>query len=166
VALVLLAYDVWKDAARPDPSALPLTAGPLDNPSPWMTGPGPLDDASTAGSLLPALFAQNSPHGPGHALGVISFLVLAVSKNPLGDLPIVLLIAVLIGPLEGVILASVAALLEHLRPTGVRQDGTICPACGYSLEGNESGTCPECGLDVGPMLEERLAQDEPEPNGE
>lgn len=25
------------------------------------------------------------------------------------------------------------------------QDGTICPACGYSLVGNQSMICPECG---------------------
>lgn len=27
----------------------------------------------------------------------------------------------------------------------VLQDGTLCPACAYSLIGNESMTCPECG---------------------
>ena len=32
-----------------------------------------------------------------------------------------------------------AAALEHAR------DHNLCPACGYSLAGNESGVCPECG---------------------
>lgn len=30
-----------------------------------------------------------------------------------------------------------------------------CTACGYSLEGNQSGTCPECGAAVAPAQQEK-----------
>ena len=31
-----------------------------------------------------------------------------------------------------------------------------CPKCGYNLTGNESGTCPECGIEVGSDLAAEL----------
>jgi hypothetical protein len=31
----------------------------------------------------------------------------------------------------------------------VRRDRGLCPACGYDLTGNVSGTCPECGRKIG-----------------
>ncbi|MDB5304822.1 MAG: hypothetical protein JWM97_2371 [Phycisphaerales bacterium] len=30
-----------------------------------------------------------------------------------------------------------------------RKEYGLCPACGYDLTGNVSGTCPECGGKVG-----------------
>jgi hypothetical protein len=47
----------------------------------------------------------------------------------------------------------------------VRQDGTLCPKCAYSLIGNESTVCPECGTpytfgDLGVTAEEFVALSE------
>ena len=36
-------------------------------------------------------------------------------------------------------------LYNKLRSPPPLQDGTLCPACGYSLIGNTSMICPECG---------------------
>jgi hypothetical protein len=40
------------------------------------------------------------------------------------------------------------ALGKHWICLYVRRRTNHCAACGYSLEGNESGTCPECGRAV------------------
>jgi hypothetical protein len=36
-------------------------------------------------------------------------------------------------------------LLNKFRSLMPIQDGTLCPQCAYSIIGNTSGICPECG---------------------
>lgn len=36
------------------------------------------------------------------------------------------------------------------RVRSLRPDAGLCPACGYNLTGNASGTCPECGSPAPP----------------
>ncbi len=51
------------------------------------------------------------------------------------------------GGAVGIVLAEV---VRYLTPCAVAEtDGPACPQCGYSLRGNVSGTCPECGRPVG-----------------
>lgn len=47
------------------------------------------------------------------------------------------------------VLSLPAAILAHRR----RKRGQ-CLSCGYSLTGNESGVCPECGRKIKPLTEE------------
>jgi hypothetical protein len=37
------------------------------------------------------------------------------------------------------------AVLNRIRPPLPIQNGTLCPQCAYSIIGNVSGICPECG---------------------
>jgi hypothetical protein len=41
----------------------------------------------------------------------------------------------------------IAAIVHALWPVQAYHDG--CPSCSYSLVGNVTGVCPECGDDVG-----------------
>ncbi len=36
-------------------------------------------------------------------------------------------------------------VFNRIRPPRPMQDGTLCPGCAYSLIGNETMVCPECG---------------------
>ncbi len=49
----------------------------------------------------------------------------------------------LAGGAVGVALAEVVH--RTIRRGKTRTDGPLCPRCGYSLRGNISGRCPECG---------------------
>jgi hypothetical protein len=40
---------------------------------------------------------------------------------------------------------AIWGLCRLIRGEVLIQDGTLCPECGYSLVGNVSGVCPECG---------------------
>lgn len=52
----------------------------------------------------------------------------------------------LIGGIIGILLAEVA---RYRTPHNKAEMGCpICPQCGYSLRGNVSGVCPECGTPV------------------
>lgn len=42
-----------------------------------------------------------------------------------------------------------ALILSCFRRKGETKDAPLCPRCGYSLRGNTSGVCPECGTTVG-----------------
>lgn len=52
----------------------------------------------------------------------------------------------IIGGAIGIVLAEVVRY-RGLR-TRAETNGPPCPQCGYSLQGNASGTCPECGRPV------------------
>jgi uncharacterized RDD family membrane protein YckC len=41
-------------------------------------------------------------------------------------------------------------------------DGLVCSGCGYSLLGNVSGVCPECGRSIPPDVQSRLAELSPQ----
>jgi hypothetical protein len=73
----------------------------------------------------------------------VAFAVNFVATRPL---PVWLVfIAVAIGPVLLVLMLippMVFGEREHRRVAG------LCPTCGYSLRGNESGVCPECGTRV------------------
>ena len=49
------------------------------------------------------------------------------------------------GVLLGMLAFGLWAALHRLWPDALLQDGTLCPGCGYSLIGNTSEVCPECG---------------------
>lgn len=55
----------------------------------------------------------------------------------------------LLTTLFSVIIAMINGLfflvLNRIRPLKPIQDGTLCPQCAYSIIGNASGVCPECG---------------------
>jgi predicted amidophosphoribosyltransferase len=40
------------------------------------------------------------------------------------------------------------AIVDEVRKHRRTRGGPICPRCGYSLTGNVSGVCPECGTPV------------------
>ena len=50
-------------------------------------------------------------------------------------------VSLIVGLANGIFLFA----LNRLRPLKPIQDGTMCPECTYSLIGNTSGICPECG---------------------
>ena len=47
-------------------------------------------------------------------------------------------------------------------PAQSRAHTTACPECGYSLRGNLSGICPECGKPVPPYMMPRLRVSNPD----
>jgi hypothetical protein len=44
-----------------------------------------------------------------------------------------------------VLCLGLVLLFSLLRRRRIVQDGTLCPTCLYSLRGNRTGRCPECG---------------------
>lgn len=84
----------------------------------------------------------------GVTTGVIEgIIVLALAAAPMRHSAGTILLALLVTP----VLA--ALLLAPLRRAGLREqrrERGLCPACGYSLAGNQSGICPECGRPVDP----------------
>lgn len=49
--------------------------------------------------------------------------------------------------------------IRWLRGPVIIQDGTLCDMCAYSLIGNVSGTCPECGSQI-PSLDRQEYQND------
>ena len=64
-----------------------------------------------------------------------------MSEYLLADLVLYALAAVL----------ATACILDYRRHLRLREHARkgLCPRCGYSLTGNVSGVCPECGTRVG-----------------
>jgi hypothetical protein len=54
---------------------------------------------------------------------------------------------VMVAPLELLLIANLRAR-RLLKTRLIRLRGKLCPQCGYSLTGNVSGLCPECGTPI------------------
>jgi hypothetical protein len=55
--------------------------------------------------------------------------------------------AVVFALAESVACIFLGVLFLLVCPPYVKQDGTLCPNCFYSLAGNTTGRCPECGFE-------------------
>ncbi len=71
----------------------------------------------------------------------------------LADKPVTtyVVVGILLGSTAGfaefIVLLFVCGLAESICPTVHEVDDEACPVCGYSLVGNTSGRCPECGVE-------------------
>jgi hypothetical protein len=54
-------------------------------------------------------------------------------------------------------LISSSVLYARVLKVRTRERGLVCPSCGYSLVGNVSGTCPECGAAVPAEMRTQLS---------
>lgn len=83
-------------------------------------------------------------------LWVLPFIaILAAGANPILEFTICPIYLVgLSGPIVGVIATTSPSRVRSRYPSG------HCQNCGYSLTGNVSGRCPECGIDAEEPLPE------------
>src|SRR5262249_28650591 len=93
--------------------------------------------------------ARSAELGGYYGVGIVSGILMitrGLGVSPSHVLPYAVLPPVcwLLGYAAGAAFWSLARLLCGLT---IMQDGTLCPRCAYSLIGNESMTCPECGRD-------------------
>ncbi|MCG3137091.1 MAG: hypothetical protein HJJLKODD_00933 [Phycisphaerae bacterium] len=76
---------------------------------------------------------------------LLLFLLQIVIEMKLAWLLVLLIAIAVIAQIPGVIASGVWYVVYRLGPPRIIQDGTRCPGCGYSLVGNQSMVCPECG---------------------
>jgi hypothetical protein len=82
--------------------------------------------------------------GLGTILAVIlGFLMIAEDQSVL--LPLLMLPLLILGVLFAVLSVPLWVYVRKWAAPVHIQDGTLCPGCAYSLIGNESMVCPECG---------------------
>jgi hypothetical protein len=68
--------------------------------------------------------------------------------------------AIVLMPAVPLLLATAGVYRHWSRPVGPTYPAGCCQKCGYDLTGNVSGTCPECGTEIGqpdPPKEDWLA---------
>jgi hypothetical protein len=91
--------------------------------------------------------------GAAFGLGPFGPIAIPLLVGAFRETLYLLLLALGVSVSFALLFAVFIALLNKLRPPKPIQDGTICAQCGYSLIGNTSGICPECGdRDVPLML--------------
>lgn len=109
--------------------------------------------AHAAGSWawLTALLATGLSHGSHEQFSLLAvrFLVAPLLIVPAALFQIPLVTAdppmALSLPAYVVVACTVYAYLNRRRAAAVRWARGCCPGCGYDLQGNDSGICPECG---------------------
>ncbi len=81
---------------------------------------------------------QIAEYGPWKGLRAEERTVLVLLRRQVTAFVLSVAICALVG-------MGVWGLCRLFRGRVLVQDGTLCPSCGYSLTGNVSGRCPECG---------------------